>query len=186
MRSLSDRELVERTRGGDRDAFGFLVDRYQDALFRYVLHMGFGEADARDILQNAFVRAFRHLGRCGDPDRFDGWLFKITANLCRTEGRKAGKRTMTPLESVTLETERPGPAEAAEAASARSRIREVLETLPEDQREAVVLFYMQGMGVSEVAEAVGASRSAVKMRLMRARESLKAELEPLRDEVMES
>jgi RNA polymerase sigma-70 factor (ECF subfamily) len=186
MQSLSDRELVERTRGGHRDAFGYLVDRYQDPLFRYVLHLGFAEDDARDILQDAFVRAFRHLDRCGDPDRFDGWLFKITANLCRTQGRKTSKRTMTSLEQVTLKEDRPGPDRVAEAHSAQERIRQVLEILPEDQREAVVLFYMQGLGVTEIAEVQGASRSAVKMRLKRARERLREQLEPLRDEVGES
>lgn len=183
MRSLSDSELVERTRAGDRHAFGVLVERYQDALFRYARHMGFGEADARDILQDTFVRAFKYLGRCGDPERFDGWLFTITANLCRTAGRKDGNPEMHPVEEVPLEAPEPRADQLLEAEAERRRIRRALETLPVDQREAVVLFYLQGRGVREICEITGASRSAVKMRLLRARESLRDELEPAHEEV---
>jgi RNA polymerase sigma-70 factor (ECF subfamily) len=183
MHTLSDKELVERARAGNRGAFGTLVERYQDPLFRYARHMGFGEADARDILQDAFVRAFRHLERCGDPDRFDGWLFKITANLCRTAASKGANREEHGLDEVMLLETDPDPAEVAEAASRRRRIKAALEDLPADQREATVLFYIQGYGVREIAELADASQSAIKMRLKRARESLKAALGPLGDEV---
>lgn len=182
MRSLSDSDLVARTRGGEREAFGYLVERYQDPMFRYVRHMGFGEADARDILQDAFVRAYRHLGRCGDPERFDGWLFKIVANLCRTEGRRAGRRARQRLDQTPLVDEAPGPQRLAEADSVRGRVRHALDALPSDQRQAVVLFYMEGHSVREIAALTGASTSAVKMRLLRAREELRVELDAMRDE----
>ncbi|UCC26506.1 MAG: sigma-70 family RNA polymerase sigma factor [Gemmatimonadales bacterium] len=183
MQTLSDRELVERARSGSHDAFGALVERYQDPLFRYARHMGFAEADARDILQDAFIRAFRHLDRCSDPDRFDGWLFKITANLCRTAASKGANRDEHGLEEVMLLETNPDPETAAEASSRRRRIRAALAELPEDQRQATVLFYLEGYGVKEIAERAEASPSAIKMRLKRARESLKAALRPLEDEV---
>lgn len=177
MRIHSDQELVAQTRAGNREAFGFLVERYQDQLFRYVRYMGFGEEDARDITQDAFVRAYRHLGRCGDPGKFHGWLFKIVSNLCRTSGRKAGRRNFRDLESVTLVDPHPGPDEATEASLSRTLIRKALGTLSPDQREAVVLFYMHGNSVREISELTGASLSAVKMRLKRGRKSLKEHLE---------
>lgn len=177
MRTHSDQELVAQTRAGNREAFGVLVERYQDPLFRYVRYMGFGEADARDITQDAFVRAYRHLGRCGDPARFHGWLFKIVSNLCRTRGRKAGRRDFRNLESVTLVDPNPGPEEAAEASRARAVIREALDTLTPEAREAVVLFYLRGRSVREISELTGASLSAVKMRLKRGRASLKEHLQ---------
>lgn len=183
MHGPSDRELVERTRAGDRDAFGQLVERYQDPLFRYALHMGFGEDRARDILQDAFVRAWRHLDRCGDPDRFDGWLFRITSNLCRTAGRRAGKRPTVDVEEMSLSDPAPGPDEQTEADLLRRRVRVALESLPEDQRETMVLFYLHGRSVREISEVLEVSGSAVKMRLMRARDALRAELEPVHEEV---
>lgn len=177
-----DRELVERTRSGDRQAFGRLVERYQDDLFRYALHMGFDEFEARDILQDAFVRAYRHLGRCGDPDRFDGWLFRITSNLCRTAGRRRSRRTTTSLEDVTLVDEAADPEDRVEADMLQEKVRSALDTLPEDQREAVVLFYMHGRSVKEIAAGLEVSDSAVKMRLKRARDALKVHLETAYEE----
>lgn len=185
MRTLPDEDLVARTRAGHREAFGYLVERYQDPLFRYARHMGFGEADARDITQEAFVRAFRHLGRCGDPTRFDGWVFRIAANLCRTFGKKLRRRDFEDVQGTNLLDANPGPHEAAERSSRRRRIREALDRLPAEQREAVVLFYLQGHRVREICDRTGASPSAVKMRLKRGREALKSQLAPLFDEVGE-
>jgi RNA polymerase sigma-70 factor (ECF subfamily) len=142
--------------------------------------MGFTDDDACDLVQDAFVRAFRHLGRCGEPEHFGGWLFKIVSNLCRTAGAKKSRRraeSLGPLGSV-LASDAPLPDEAAEARSERALVRSALDTVPADQREALVLMYLQGLSVSEIEAVTGASRSAIKMRLKRGREALKRELEP--------
>ena len=89
MAETSDGALVARTLAGERQAFGMLVTRHQDRMLAYARYMGFEDAQARDLVQDAFVRAYRHLRRCGDPERFSGWLFKILSNLCRTAGSKA-------------------------------------------------------------------------------------------------
>jgi RNA polymerase sigma-70 factor (ECF subfamily) len=183
MEPHPDRELVRQTLAGHDQAFGMLVDRYQDSLYRYVLHMGFAEADARDILQDAFIRAYRHLDRCGDPDRFGGWIFTITANLCRTQGKKVSKRTLSSLDDVSIPDEHPTPEQDAEQASLRDHVRSALSHLPDDQRQAVVEFYLHDLGVREIAAHMDASPSAVKMKLLRARAALRAELAPLHDEV---
>lgn len=188
MTDSSDGALVAQVLAGHRDAFGTLVDRYQDQMLAYVKYMGFGEADACDLVQDAFVRAFRHLGRCGQPDRFDGWVFKIVSNLCRTAGGRRSRNRSESLEphGSTLVSELPGPAEQMEANRARERVRAALDTVPSDQREALVLMYLQGHSVTEIEEMTGASRSAIKMRLKRGREALRHELEPLFHEVNES
>ena len=72
MTEPSDGALVQRALAGDRQAFGLLVERHQDRMLAYVRYMGFDETEACDLAQDAFVRAFRHLRRCGDPDRFSG------------------------------------------------------------------------------------------------------------------
>lgn len=179
MQILPDEVLVERTRAGQREAFGGLVERYQDRLFRYVRHLGFGDEDAADIVQDAFVRAYRHLRRCGDPSRFGGWIFKITGNLCRTAGARARRREMLDVESVTLVDPGSGPGSELEASSDKHHIRASLDELPFEQREAVILFYMMEYSVREIAALTGASTSAVKMRLKRAREALRERLGPL-------
>lgn len=179
MTDQSDAALIARVLSGQREAFGTLVIRYQAQLLSYVRHMGFDEAAAQDLVQDGFVRAFRHLRRCGDPDRFDGWLFKIVSNLCKTEARKRSRRKHDDLAAHTgLEADGPGPAEQAEAALARDRVRAALDSIPDGQREAIVLMYLHGYSVQEIAERTDSSVSAVKMRLLRGREALKRELEP--------
>lgn len=156
-------------------------------MLAYVRYMGFGEAEACDIVQDAFVRAFRHLRRCGDPERFDGWLFRIVSNLCRTAGARRARSRSEPLEPhrATLESDAPGPDAAAEEAWLREKLRAALDVLPDDQREAIVLMYLEGRSVQEIEQLSGASSSAVKMRLKRGREALRRELEPLFTEAHE-
>lgn len=181
MSNVSDAAIVARVLSGQTDAFGVLVTRYQDSLLAYVRHMGFDDATAHDVVQDGFVRAFRHLGRCGDPERFDGWLFKIVSNLCRTEGSRQTRRHVEDLDAhgQQLEADGPGPEAQTEARLVRDRIRTALDSIPIDQREAVVLMYLHGYSVNEIAERTEASTSAVKMRLKRGRDALKDELEPL-------
>jgi RNA polymerase sigma-70 factor (ECF subfamily) len=185
MTEPPDGVLVAQVLAGQRDLFGRLVDRYQDDMVAYVRYMGFGEAQACDIVQDAFVRAFRHLGRCGEPDRFAGWLFKIVSNLCKTAARKQSRRRTEHLDALggVLPSEDPRPDEHAVASQARERVRRALSSVPPDQREALVLMYIQGLSVAEIEEVTGASRSAIKMRLKRGREALKGALEPFFSEV---
>jgi RNA polymerase sigma-70 factor (ECF subfamily) len=187
MTETPDGAIVARVLVGDRQAFGTLVERYQDRIVAYVRYMGFGEAEAHDLAQDTFVRAFRHLRRCGEPDRFAGWLFRIASNLCRTAGARRARRPTEPLElhRDILRTDAPGPDEQAEENWTRRRVRVALDALAPDQREALVLMYLQGYSVREIEELTGASASAVKMRLKRGREALKAHLEPLFVEVSE-
>ena len=188
MRDAPDRVVIGRVLEGERQAFGVLVERYQDRMIAYVRYMGFEESDARDLAQDAFVRAFRHLGRCGDPDRFAGWLFKIVSNVCRSAGARANRRAMESLESHagTLAVDALRPDEQAEAKWLKAKVRDALDRVPPDQREALVLMYLQGHSVQEIEELTGASASAVKMRLKRGREALKALLGPVLSEVPEA
>jgi RNA polymerase sigma-70 factor (ECF subfamily) len=181
MSNLSDAAIVARVLSGQTDAFGVLVTRYQDSLVAYVRHMGFDDAAAHDVVQDGFVRAFRHLRRCGDPERFDGWLFKIVSNLCRTAASRHSRRQLEDLDAHAqrLEADGPGPEAEAEASQVRDRVQAALDTIPIDQREAIVLMYLHGYSVTEIAERTDASASAVKMRLKRGRDALKDQLEPL-------
>jgi RNA polymerase sigma-70 factor (ECF subfamily) len=187
LTDASDEVLVDRVLGGDVDAFGILVDRYQDQMMRYVRHMGFSGAEAEDLVQDAFVRGFRHLKRCGDPARFSGWLFRIVSNLCKTAGRKKSARvTVTDHDGIGR---MPGggktPEDHAHARAVQDRVREALDTLPDEMKEALVLMYLEGMSVNGIVEMTGASPSAVKMRLKRGRDALRDQLAPLMEEEFE-
>lgn len=181
MTQPSDGDLVKRVIAGDREEFGVLVTRHQDRMFAYARHMGFGAADAGDIVQDAFVRAFRHIRRCGDPERFSGWLFRIVSNLCRTAATRTARSTADPIEhhSAVLPSALPDPEERMQAAWTTERVRAALQAVPADPREALVLRYIEGYSIAEIQALTGASSSAVKMRLKRGRDALHRELAPL-------
>ncbi len=185
MSRSSDADVVSRVLSGDREAFGTLVDRHQDKMIAYVRHMGFGPEEALDIVQDGFVRAFKHLRRCGDPERFGGWLFRIVSNLCRTAATRPTRRKTEALEDHAngLRSQRGDPEAHAEEAWTRERVREALQAVPDDQREALVLMYLEGYSVAEIEELTGASSSAVKMRLKRGRDALEHVLAPLFAEI---
>src|SRR2546430_2205084 len=88
----SDAALVRRVQTGDTGAYADLVARYRDRLGRYALHMLGNREDAEEVLQDAFVRAYRSLARCDDPERFGAWLYGILVNRCRTGGARAVRR----------------------------------------------------------------------------------------------
>jgi RNA polymerase sigma-70 factor (ECF subfamily) len=181
MTEAPDEAVVARVLSGRRDDFGVLVGRYQDQMLAYVRYAGFGPSEAADIVQDAFVRAYRHLGRCGEPERFAGWLFRIVRNLCHSARSRNARRRTEPLEphGQRLESQLPRPDECLEAGRLKERVREALDAIPDDQREALILMYLQGYSVGEIAALAGTSASAVKMRLKRGREALKSRLATL-------
>src|SRR5436189_45088 len=87
----SDAALVRRVHAGDTGAYADLVARYRDRLGRYALHMLRNREDAEEVLQDSFVRAYRSLARCDDPERFGAWLYGILVNRCRTAGARAAR-----------------------------------------------------------------------------------------------
>ena len=88
----SDAELVRRVLAGEPEAYAGLVARYRDRLGRYAMRMLGNRADAEDALQETFVRAYRSLGRCTEPERFGAWAFGILVNRCRTLGAQRARR----------------------------------------------------------------------------------------------
>lgn len=173
----SDAEIIGRVLDGDTDQFGVLVDRYGDEFARYAKYI-IGSADeAADVIQDSLVRAFRSLRRCQDRANFKGWLFRIVSNQCKTH---LSRRRRRPLESLDEAADVPSfddPGLDAEQADVRREVHRALQELPRDQREALVLKYVEGLSLPEMAEMLSASVPALKMRLLRARRELLAKLE---------
>lgn len=173
-----DAEVVARVLRGDLEAFALLVDRYQDEFTAYAKHMTGSADEAADIVQESLVRAYRSLRRCGDPDRFKGWLFRIVSNQCKTHVTRRKRREKERIDDVAYALRSPHEADAdAREAELRQQLEDALQELPSDQREALVLKYIQELSIEEMAEMVGASSSALKMRLKRGREALREKLE---------
>ena len=152
---------------GDSEAYAQLVDRYRDRYARFALQMLGNREDAEDALQDAFVRAYRSLRRCSEPERFGSWLLAILANRCRTAG---GRRTLRERRFVSAEDRHHAIAldHPSDASAWREEIGKALSRLDADQREAFLLKHVEGLEYEEMAAITGAGVSALKMRVKRA------------------
>jgi RNA polymerase sigma-70 factor (ECF subfamily) len=170
MSNTTDADLVRRVLLGERHVYSDLVRRHQDAIYRHMRGMGIDHDAALDLVQDAFVRAWDRLADCRERMHFRAWLFRIARNLC-LDHLKNVRRTMLPLSAV------PG-ADAIEDTRAETSeldltMRAALERLPPPMREAFLLKHDAGYTYDEVAALTDASPSAVKMRVHRARETLR-------------
>jgi RNA polymerase sigma-70 factor (ECF subfamily) len=173
---MTDAAIVARIMNGDVEAYAMLVARYRPRLSRYALRMLGNREDAQEALQDAFIRAYRAIGRCDDPERFGSWLFSILVNRCRTAGARSTRRART---FVSDEAAARSAAELhpAEQAAWREEIERALAQLDSDQREAFLLKHVEGLSYEEMAEITGAGVSALKMRVKRACDRLRGLLQ---------
>jgi RNA polymerase sigma-70 factor, ECF subfamily len=167
----SDAEVVARVLSGEREAFGFLIRRYEPGLLRYATRMLGSRDTAADAVAEGLVRAYRHLASCRDPARLRAWLYRIVANRCKSY---LGRR---PTGDVSLDDAPPmadpGDNEAAlERAEEMALVERALLTLAPEKREAFLLKHVEGMSYEEMADATGERIPTLKMRVHRAREAL--------------
>ena len=176
MRS-SDDAIVKRCLEGEVNAFSLLVERYQNAVYGLCYHMVGNFADAQDLTQESFVKAYMTLSRIKDPARFASWLYRITVNACNRWLRDRKGADDLPLEAVAQTgaaySGGESPEEHAEAEELCISVREAIATLSERNRLPVTLYYMDGLSYAEIGNFLSLSQSAVKSRLHRAREQLK-------------
>jgi len=170
-----DRELVQGVRSGDLEAFAALVKRYRDAYTRFAVRMTGSLLDADDVMQSVWMRAFRNIGACKNPDRFGAWLYQIVVNECRTFTSRRAVRDNRfvddPGETLAALTV------AEPDVALRDEIEKALECLPADQREAFVLKHVEELSYDQMAEITGVGVSALKMRVCRACDRLRELLE---------
>lgn len=179
--SQDDRELFERARAGDLDAFAELVRLYEHRLRIVVARLLDDSRDVEEAVQDSFVQAWRHLdGYRGDAAGFT-WLYRIGVNEALARRRRKTLPTTdldSPAAAAVAETRREvQPEESAEASDLRARLIEHLRELPFEYREAVVLRDVAALANDEVAAALGISVAAAKSRIHRGRMQLRELLE---------
>lgn len=175
--SPPDAEIVRRVLEGRRDDYGLLVRRYHEQLFRFALGM-VGDADAAtDLVQDSLVKAYTTLDACRDPSRFGAWVYQILRNRCRDFLKNLRRAHETLDDHPGLVSRIGGPAEELEKGELRRALGNAVEQLPAAHREAFLLKHLEGYTYPEISEMLGASVSAVKMRVHRSRETLRSHLE---------
>jgi RNA polymerase sigma-70 factor (ECF subfamily) len=168
----TDAQLVLGVRRGDRRAAGRLLERYMRACRAVALAVTGSETDADDVCQNGFVIAIERIDQCRDPGRFAGWLLQIVRNQARNWVRS---RTVRNGESLadTMPHRGPDPVRVAELAELRSRLEAALKTLPEQEREVVLLHDLEGWKHREIAERLDLPPGTVRSHLHHARKKLR-------------
>ncbi len=170
----SDQDVISRVMAGDRNSFAILIKRYSDPLYRHALGMTGSPDVAEDILQTSFIKAFNHLGEV--RGRFDAWLFRIVANGCK-DWLKNIRRTHVSYEEDDQPSSYATPDEDLDRTELRTDLDEALAQLAPSLREAFIMKHVEGRSYEEMADLLGTTVGALKMRVHRARESLQALLQ---------
>jgi len=178
-------ELVAAARNGDHEAFEELVRvTYADS-YTLAYRLTGDEEDARDVVQESYLRAFRGLKRFRGDAQFTTWLYRITANCASTHlGRRSRHRHDELLDDAPLADLDPDhdPQARSEGNATRDRLNVALRALPPRLRSVVVLRDVYDLPHEAIAAELGISESAAKVRLHRARKKLREELFPMRGE----
>lgn len=181
--SLAIERQVAAARGGDREAFGRLVDATRNLVASITLAIVRDAELSRDVAQEVFLAAWADLGRLREPSSFLPWLRQIARNRARhalrTEGRRRRRVSAAEADELLAAATDPRP-EAAQRLLEEERrrlLREVLDALPDDAREVVTLYYREGASVAQVAALLDLGEAAVRKRLSRARATLRAAVE---------
>ena len=176
--SPTDRELIHRLQDADLEALGLLFERHRARVYRTALAIVRDPAVAEDILQDCFLKVYLNAKRI-DPDRpLVPWLYRVTVNLSYTWlSRRKGKRaSFEDAIDNLISPVRQAPDRVAEQSETRQNVRRASGDLSLDQRVVVVLYYLNGLGLQDIAEILDLPVGTVKSRLHYARENLRGKL----------
>jgi RNA polymerase sigma-70 factor, ECF subfamily len=171
-----DAEVVARVLGGDREAFGLLIRRYEAGLLRFATRMLRSRDAAADAVAESFVRAYRHLASCRDPARLRTWLYRIVSNRCKSHLARRSVADL-PLDEAPPVADPADNEAALEQAEQLALVERALARLSAEKREAFVLKHVEGLSYEEMAAVTGERIPTLKMRVHRAREALLRALE---------
>lgn len=182
---MSDEKLIEQTLSGDQNAFGVLVERYQDRLYNIVYHIVNDYEDARDVVQEAFLQAFANLDRFRGSSRFYTWIYRISFNIAVGHLRQR-KRTIS-MEKILEERGEffADKGDSPEMLSTREEDAKILwdgiNRLPVEYRSPLILREIEGASYDDIAEMLDVPVGTIRSRLHRARIALKEIIERQKD-----
>lgn len=182
--NTTDEELVCATLNGDKTAFSMLVRKYQSAVYGLTYSLVGSFSDAEDLTQEAFIHAYLDLHQLREHAKFARWLCQVARNVCRMWIRCQKKNIISLEHSIEtgengvldLRDNHNNPVEIVERREFQRTVLEAVNSLPESDRAAITLFYMDGLTYREISGFLGVSISSIKSRLHRAKKRLKGEL----------
>lgn len=184
----ADRELVERVKAGDKRAFDVLVRKYQHKLVKLIMRYVNDPADAMDIAQEAFIKAYRAMPNFRGESSFYTWLYRIGVNTAKNyvvaQGRRPPDSDIDAEDAERYDIEsrlkdQDTPEGMAQRDEMERTVLEAIEALPEDLRTAITLREIEGLSYEEIAQAMDCPVGTVRSRIFRAREAIDKRLRPL-------
>ncbi|HEX7896260.1 MAG TPA: sigma-70 family RNA polymerase sigma factor [Planctomycetota bacterium] len=183
-RDLPDRELVARCQLGEADAFNELVNRHQDRVYAAVTRFCGNGEDAADVVQRAFINAYRKISEFKGDAAFSTWIYRIAFNQAisfRRENRRPSISLHAKDEDglIAEPVDDRAPGESMETEETRKKVQQALERLEEEDRQIIILKDLQGHSYDEIAAILEVPKGTVRSRLHRARMELKEKLKPI-------
>jgi RNA polymerase sigma factor (sigma-70 family) len=178
-------QLIEKALAGEQKAYSDIVDRFREQIFHFILRMVKDRAQAEDLTQETFIKAFRALASFNSNYAFSTWLYKIAANNCIDFFRKKKLATTsldTPIKAKDGDLHRDfadhelGPESELISKEQTNQIQLAVDALPPKYKEAILLRHSQDKSYEEIADELGIPLGTVKVRIFRAREMLKSYL----------
>jgi RNA polymerase sigma-70 factor (ECF subfamily) len=181
-----DRALIEQAKEGDARAFRSLVERHQRRAFAIAIALVHNEHDAREVVQEAFLRVYRGLDRFNGSSSFFTWLYRIVTNLSIDFMRKPSRReeqlderrelSGEPFEPLFARVDGANPAAVLQRSEIAARVQRALDDLPPYHRGVILMREVEGMSYEEMAQAMGVSKGTIMSRLFHARQKLQRAL----------
>lgn len=175
-----ERECIDATLNGDRDAFNRIVEAYAPRIYTHLYRMLRNREEAEDITQETFIRAYRYLKSYDTARPFRGWIYTVATRLAfnAIRGRKRREATQEksehdPTVAAPVAVAPIAPAASAARGELRESLAEAVQQLPEAARILIHLHYQEGMAIREAAEIAGMSEGAARVALHRARKTLR-------------
>jgi len=176
--TLSDNEIVKRILGGDTDLYQQIIRRYNRRLYRVTWAIVHDEHEAEDVIQETYVRAYQYLADFAGRSLFSTWLIRIAVHEAWRRKKLLGRRRDIRTNAEPANASRAGhtPEDDLLTIEARSVLEQAIDALPELQRSVFVMRSIEEMSIAQIAECLGISEQAVKMRFSRARLTLRRAL----------
>jgi RNA polymerase sigma-70 factor, ECF subfamily len=183
-RELPDRELVARCQLGEAAAFNELVGRHQDRVYAAVTRFCGNAEDAADVVQRAFINAYRKIAEFKGDAAFSTWIYRIAFNQAisfRRENRRPSVSLHAKGEDglIAEPVDDRAPGDSMESAETQRKVQQALERLDEEDRQIIILKDLQGHSYDEIAAILQVPKGTVRSRLHRARLELKEKLKPI-------
>ncbi len=176
----SDQDIIDQIRAGNSRRYALLVDHHKDRALTLACRLVGGKEEAEELVQDAFIRAFKSLDQFRGDAKFGTWFYRILYNLCMTKvTRRRGKPEQIDvddkggLDNILVDTDEPSLDERLEEDELNELIADEINTLPEKFRSVVTLFYVQEMSYEEIVSVLNTPIGTVKTNLFRARNMLK-------------